>query len=157
MSHTLRNKSAVLGLLLAMLLPLAALAASPTSTTDTAEQIKTLDRELNRAFATHDTSTVDRTLLPEFVLITSSGMVRTKPQILKEVGMPELAFTTNESTEVTVRVVGETAVLTGLLHQVYTYEGKEHDYRVWYTDTWVRVDGTWKQLSGHASRYPEKK
>jgi hypothetical protein len=49
----------------------------------------------------------------------------------------------------------DTAVLTGILHQRGTYDGKPFDVRLRVTDTWVRVGGEWKILAGHASVIPE--
>lgn len=133
---------------------LALCAASAALAGESPEQeIERLDAELLAAMASHDTPTVDRMLLDEFVLITSGGRVHTKREILAEVGSPAVVFEANASREIRVRVRGDTAVLTGVLHQKGVQDGQPFDATVRYTDTWVRDGGAWRQLSGHASRY----
>ena len=117
------------------------------------QEIQRLDAELLAAMASHDVATVDRMLLDEFVLITSGGRVHGKKEILAEVGSPAVAFEANASREIHVRVRGDTAVLTGVLYQKGVQDGQAFDATVRYTDTWVRIGGEWRQLSGHASRY----
>ncbi len=125
--------------------------------TPAVETIKRLDQEFNAAVKARDTATVDRVLLSDFLLITSAARIRTKDDILKEIVSPELTMEINRSTDVTVRVYGDTAVLTGSLHQKGMQKGQPFDARMRYTDTWVRVDGAWRQLSGHASKVVEVK
>ena len=117
------------------------------------QQIERLDAELLAAMASHDVATVDRLLLDEFVLITSGGRVHGKREILAEVGSPTVVFEANASRDIHVRVRGDTAVLTGVLYQKGVQDGQVFDATVRYTDTWVRIGGEWRQLSGHASRY----
>jgi ketosteroid isomerase-like protein len=126
------------------------LAADGTATTATTA----LDKELSVAFVDHTPPVVDRLLTEDFLLVTSNAKVRTKGDLMAEASSPDVVLEVNESTEVKVRVHGDTAVLTGILHQKGTVKGKAYDARVRYTDTWIRAGSTWKQLSGHASLLP---
>jgi uncharacterized protein (TIGR02246 family) len=49
-----------------------------------------------------------------------------------------------------VAVVGDTAVLTAVVADDVTHDGGRETYRLRLTQTWVRQDGKWLCLSGHA-------
>jgi ketosteroid isomerase-like protein len=126
----------------------------PMLAADDAATITALDKELSAAIVAHAPQAVDKLLADDFCLITANAKVRTKSDVMGEASSPDLALEVNESTEVKVRVHGDAAVLTGILHQKGTIKGKAYDARVRYTDTWIRAGSTWKQLSGHASLLP---
>ena len=116
------------------------------------EAIARRDRELNELIIKHDAAAASRYYDEAFVLTTSSGKLKSKGDLVAEISTPGLVITANDNAEVVVRVRGDTAVLTGVLHQRGSYGGKDFDYQVHVTDTWVRSDGEWKILAGHASR-----
>jgi ketosteroid isomerase-like protein len=119
-----------------------------------AEAIQARDRELNAAIVRHDVGVAGAIYEDDFVLTTSSGKAKSRSDLLAEIARPGLAFETNEMSGIVVRVRGDTAVLTGILHQRGTYDGKAFDVRVRVTDTWHRDGGTWRILAGHASVVP---
>jgi ketosteroid isomerase-like protein len=126
-------------------------AASP----DEGLRLRNLERDLNRAIAQRDARRVSELLSDDWMLVTGSGKVKTKADVLTEIAEPELEFQDNESRDVLVRMWGDTAVLTGVLHQRYRLRGAVQDVTLRYTDTWTRVGDTWRQVSGHASRLPD--
>jgi ketosteroid isomerase-like protein len=62
----------------------------------------------------------------------------------------ELVWRDQRLSDVDVVVVGDTGVLTALVHDEYERAGTPgaHDMRV--TLTWVREEGTWRVLAGQA-------
>lgn len=50
-----------------------------------------------------------------------------------------------------VKVWGTTAVVTALLHAKGTAQGKAFEYRVWYSDTYVRFPEGWRYVFGQSS------
>jgi ketosteroid isomerase-like protein len=118
-------------------------------------RLRNLERDLNRAVAQRDTRRVSDLLADDWILVTASGKVKTKAELIAELGQPDLEFQDNESRDVLVRIWGDTAVLTGVLHQRYRMGGQEHDLTMRYSDTWTRVGDAWRQVSGHASRLPD--
>ena len=109
------------------------------------------DKNLNELIVEHRVVAGADVYADDFVLTTSSGKRKTKQDILNEVGFEDLSFEINETTEVQVMILRETAVLTGILHQKGTYKQKSFDNKLYVTDTWVLVEGNWKLLAGHAS------
>jgi ketosteroid isomerase-like protein len=116
-----------------------------------ADAIAQRDRELNAAIVRHDVAAARGYYDDAFVLTTSAGKRKTKASLLAEIGAPGLVLAVNEMADVDVRIRVDTAVLTGILHQQGTFNGKPFDARVRVTDTWVRDHGQWRILAGHAS------
>jgi hypothetical protein len=52
----------------------------------------------------------------------------------------------------TVRVWGDTAVVTAKLWVKYTADGKAIDRHLWFSDTYVRTKDGWRYVFGQASR-----
>ena len=51
----------------------------------------------------------------------------------------------------TVRLYGDTAIVTARLWLKYTYEGKSFERRLWFSDTYVRTAKGWRYVFGQAS------
>jgi ketosteroid isomerase-like protein len=123
--------------------------------TDEGPRLRSLERELNQAIAQRDAARVNDLLSDDWLLVTGSGRVKTKREVLAEITRPDIEFQDNETRDVMVRIWGDTAVLTGTLHQRYKQNGKQQDVTLRYTDTWTRSGDSWRQVSGHASRLPD--
>lgn len=109
------------------------------------------DAQLNRLIMAGDSQAAAPFYAPDFVLTASNGSQKDRARMLLEIGTPALHFQRNHTEQVQVRVLGDTAVLTGVLHQIGSWQGKSFDYRFNVTDTWVRQGGRWVLLAGHAS------
>jgi ketosteroid isomerase-like protein len=131
------------------------LASAPVRAGDEAPRLRTLERELNRAIATRDTRRVTDLLADDWILVSGVGKVKTKTDILAEMIAPDLEFQEIDTRDVMVRVWGDTAVITGTLHQRYRLRGKQSEVTLRYSDTWARAGDSWRQVSGHATRLPD--
>jgi ketosteroid isomerase-like protein len=134
-----------------LLLLLAVLFATQASAHDDHDAIVDADRELNALIVADDSAGAARYYDDAFVLTTSSGKTKSKADLLREIALPGLVLEINETTGIVVRVREGTAVLTGILRQRGTLDGKAFDVRLRVTDTWVRSGEGWRILAGHAS------
>jgi hypothetical protein len=114
-------------------------------------QVIEADKQLNRFILEHNVDAAAAVYSDDFVLTTSAGAVKKKQDMLNEIGLLDLQFEMNVTTDVQIRILGNTAVLTGTLHQKGLYKQKPFDAKLLVTDTWVLVDGRWKLLAGHAT------
>ena len=93
---------------------------------------------------------MDRILADDFVLVVGSGKVYTKADLLEEARNGRVVYERQDDAEQTVRVWGDTAVVTALL----TAKGKEGtkavEYRVWFSDTYVRFPRGWRYVFGQS-------
>lgn len=128
-------------------------AASPRQFSDK-DTVMESDRQLNLLITQHADKGAARFYADEFILTTSSGNVKLKKDMLLEIASPDLTLEINETTQVHVRILENTAVLTGILHQKGKYKEKLFDVKLNVTDTWVKTKDGWKLLAGHATLLP---
>jgi hypothetical protein len=121
------------------------------STRDFQQEVTQADMQLNQFIVDHYVAAAALVYSDDFVLTTSSEAVKKKQDMLNDIGLTDLQFEINTTADVQVRVLGNTAVLTGTLHQKGLYKQKPFDNKLLVTDTWVLVDGRWKLLAGHAT------
>ena len=117
-----------------------------------------LDDEYQAAVKRNDAATMSSHLGDDYVLISSSGKVYLKPDMLAEAKSGTITWEIQDDTDRTVRFYGpDTAVLTGKLHEKGAQDGKPFDVWVAFSDLYVRRAGGWKYVYAHASRLPENK
>ncbi|HSB54542.1 MAG TPA: nuclear transport factor 2 family protein [Gemmatimonadales bacterium] len=110
-----------------------------------------LDTRYQAAVKSHDAATMDRILADDFILVTGKGVVHTKAELLAEAKSTDAVYEHQEDTQQTVRLWGSTAVVTALLWVKGTDKGKPFDYKLWFSDTYVRTPGGWRYVFGQAS------
>lgn len=121
--------------------------------TKTADErmIAALDTEYQEAVKNNDVATMDRILADDFVLVTGNGRVYSKADLLKEAREKTIRYERQEDVNQTVRIWGDTAVITALLWAKGTNRGEAFDYRVWFSDTYVFTATGWRYVFGQAS------
>ena len=144
----MQNKLAPAALALAMSAGIAQ--ASPE---DDRRAVAALDTEFQAAIKHHDVATIDRIQHPDMVLVLGDGRVYTKADHLQAAREKKIVYEIQdeEPGTQTVRVHGDTAVVTALLRIKGTSEGTTFDRRLWFSDTYVRTPDGWKYFFGQAS------
>lgn len=122
-----------------------------TVRTDDAQIVSALDTKYQAAVRTHDVATMDAILADDFVLVTGRGRTYTKADLLQDARSQDVIYQQQEDTSQTVRVWGNTAVVTALLRAKGTDKGKPFDYQLWFSDTYVRTPGGWRYVFAQAS------
>jgi ketosteroid isomerase-like protein len=124
---------------------------SASAAEDTKKAVAALDTEYQAAVENNDASTMARILADDFILVTGSGKVYTKTDLLKEAQSGQVVYQHQEDTQQTVRVWGDTAVVTAKLREMGTQSGKPFDHTLWFSDTYVRTPSGWRYVFGQAS------
>ena len=119
--------------------------------TDDRQIVEALDVEYQAAVKHRDVATMDRILADDFVLVTGRGRVFTKADLLAQARDSTLIYEHQEDTNRTVRVWQNTAVVTALLWEKGTNKGTPFDYRLWFSDTYVKTPSGWRYVFGQAS------
>jgi ketosteroid isomerase-like protein len=132
---------------------LAATAAIITnaSASDAGKVVGALDTAYQAAVKKNDVATMDRILADDFILVTGSGKTYTKADLLKEAHSGRVVYEHQEDTAQTVRIWGDTAVVTAKLWEKGTEDGKPFDKVVWFSDTYVRTSAGWRYVFGQSS------
>ncbi len=123
---------------------------------DPAAIVAALDTEYQAAVERNDFKTMDRILHPEFTLVLGNGTVVSRPELIEEARGKQIEY--EKQVEMpgtqTVRLFGkDTAVVTALLW----LKGKRmsdqvtFEYKLWFSDTYVRTKDGWRYAFGQAS------
>jgi ketosteroid isomerase-like protein len=126
------------------------------SQTDDRQVVADLDTRYQAAVKTHDVAVMDSILADDFVLVTGKGKAFSKADLLAEARDEGVVYEHQEDTNQTVRIWGNTAVVTALLWAQGTDKGKPFDYKLWFSDTYVKTPTGWRYVFAQASiRLPE--
>ena len=130
-------------------------ANSYASTGDSAA-VASLDTAYQLAVERSDWQAMDKILHPDFVLVLGNGTTYTRAQLLESTKNRNVVFDVQVEVPGTqkVRLFGkQTATVTALLH----LKGKRSktndafDFKLWFTDTYVRTPEGWRYAFGQAS------
>jgi ketosteroid isomerase-like protein len=141
----------------AALLAIAMVAAGAVGgANDDAKAVADLDTAYQAAVERNDWQAMDRILHPDFVLVIGNGTAFTRAQLIDSARNPIAAYEKQVEMPGTqkVRLFGkDTAVVTALLWLKGTRDGGKtpFDYKLWFSDTYVRTPDGWKYAFGQAS------
>jgi ketosteroid isomerase-like protein len=132
------------------------LAGAASGADDDAKVVADLDTAYQAAVERNDWQEMDRILHPDFVLVIGNGTAFTRAQLIDSARNPIAVYERQVEMPGTqkVRLFGkDTAVVTALLWLKGTRDGGKtpFDYKLWFSDTYVRTPDGWKYAFGQAS------
>jgi len=133
------------------------IAGAKPSPADDKKVVAALDTEYQAAVKANDAAKMGRILADDFILVEGDGAVSTKEDLLKEARSKRIHYEHQDGSEQTVRVWGDTAVVTAKLWGKGIEAGKAFDWTLWYSDTYVRTAKGWSYVFGQASLALPKK
>jgi ketosteroid isomerase-like protein len=115
--------------------------------------VAALDVQYQAAVKRNDAEAMGRILHEGFVLVLGSGKVVTREELLAEARARSIEYERQEEEEgtQTVRVWGDTAVVTARLWLKGTHGATTFERRLWFSDTYVRTKDGWRYAFGQAS------
>ncbi|MBL8077315.1 MAG: nuclear transport factor 2 family protein [Anaerolineales bacterium] len=113
--------------------------------------VSALDTEYQLAVQNNDAETMDRILADDFILVLGDGKTFTKSDLLASARNKDEIYEYQEDTQQTVRIWGDTAVVTALLRSKGTTHGEPFEHKLWFSDTYVRTLSGWRYAFGQAS------
>jgi hypothetical protein len=141
----------VAAVLLAASLAIGIPQTTPAPGTSDKQTVAALDTQYQAAVKTNDASTMERILADDFRLVTGSGKIYTKADLVNEARGGQTVYEHNEESTQTVRVWGDTAVVTAKLWEKGVANGKPFDHLLWFSDTYVRTSAGWRYVFGQSS------
>ncbi len=139
-----------ISLVAAVLFAVAALA-------DDRESVLLLDKEISVATWTADPVWFEENLADDYVLVTPTGAIKSKREVIRELSTPGMRMEPFDPTEVQVRMYGDTAVVTGRMRQRFVLGGIRYANDVRYTDVYVKRKTRWMLVSAHISTVATKR
>lgn len=125
--------------------------AANASTESDQKTVSALDTRYQAAVKNNDATTMDRILADDFVVVTGTGKIYSKSDLLNMARTNRVHYERQDESEQTVRVWGDTAVVTAKLWGKGLDQGKPFDWHVWFSDTYVRTPSGWRYVHGQAS------
>jgi ketosteroid isomerase-like protein len=135
-------------------LALLSLSAPAAATPDEDRQtVSALDIAYQAAVKRNDVAVMGRILADDFILVLGNGTVIPRADLLAGAQGGRLIYEQQDEVpgSQTVRVWGDTAVVTAQLWIKGTNDGTAFDRHLWFSDTYVRTPGGWRYAFGQAS------
>ncbi|HTD28637.1 MAG TPA: nuclear transport factor 2 family protein [Xanthomonadaceae bacterium] len=126
------------------------LSASATAADDRAT-VAALDTKYQAAVKINDAATMGQILADDFVLVTGNGKTFKKADLIEEARTADNHYEHQEDSQRTVRVWSDTAVVTALLWVKGRDKDQSFDYKLWFSDVYVRTPAGWRYTFGQAS------
>jgi ketosteroid isomerase-like protein len=128
-------------------------AAAFASASDDAATVASLDTQFQAAVKANDAGAIGRIMADDQILVNGRGHTFNKADALSEAAQKQTVYQHQEEEAGTqkVRVWGDTAVVTALLWIQGVRDGKPIDYRLWFSDMYIRTPAGWRYAFGQAS------
>jgi ketosteroid isomerase-like protein len=106
--------------------------------------IRAMENAWNQAELHHGAKAADAILADTFISVDHHGQLENKAQYLA--GLRDTSFNPQQisNTDTTVYVYGDTAIVTSVYRTKGTDGGKPFAHHGRFTDTWVKLNGSWK-------------
>lgn len=116
-------------------------------------EVSRLDLAFQAATKRNDAEAIDRILHPQFALVLGNGVVVSREALLAEARNQTTVYEIQDETpgSQTVRVWGDTAVVTAELRIKGTGKAGAFDRTLWFSDTYVRTPDGWRYAFAQAS------
>lgn len=119
------------------------------------KEVERLEQQWQHAQLTGDVQTMDRLLSDDYIGITSAGLVVTKQEQLDRVRNRTLVLTRLDVSDVKVKLIGTTAIVTSRVTTEGTNEGVSINGMYRYTRVYSRLpSGAWKVVNFESTRIP---
>jgi ketosteroid isomerase-like protein len=138
-------------ILAAALLLLAAVPARAELPSDLAKAVKTYDDAQIR----NDVATLATLVADDFILVNSDSSVQDKKSFLADFERPGFRVDPRVVEQPVQKVLGEAAVVGGLLHLGWTQDGKHETRLLRMAYVWTKRDGRWQATYGQLTRVPQ--
>ena len=141
----------LLGCMALAVLALPSAATTGSSATTDLKILSALDKEYQKAVEQNDAATMARILADDYVLVDGNGKSYTKADLVDDAKSGKTHYVHQEDSEQTVRIWGNTAMVTAKLWAKGIEDGEAVDYKLWFSDTYVRTPKGWSYVFGQAS------
>ena len=143
----MNRKTLVFLLVLALAMALSAKDKDKKAKGSTEDQIKQLEMDRSAAVVKGDTSMVEKHTADNASFINAQGKMMSKSETMDAIKNGQIKLTSNDLSDIDVRMYGNTAVVTGHGHPKGTVMGNAVDNDVLYTRVYVKEKGEWKSVA----------
>jgi ketosteroid isomerase-like protein len=116
------------------------------------EKLKKLETDRAAAVVKADITTLEAQTADDYTLINANGQVMDKKQTLDAIKTGQVKLTSNELSDLKVRVYGDVAVIIGKADAKGTLSGTEVNGPVMFTRVFVKKGGRWQSVAFQQTR-----
>ncbi len=120
---------------------------------DDMRAVAALDTAYQAAVERNDADAMAAILHEDMILVLGNGAVHTGEDLLRAARTRRIVYehqVEDEGTQ-TVRLYGDTAIVTARLYIKAVQNGQPMEFRLWFSDTYVRTPQGWRYVFGQAS------
>jgi ketosteroid isomerase-like protein len=126
--------------------------ASPAGDNAAVATLTRLSDDWDKAIVRKDEKAIAGNMAEDFRIIDGHGTVDAKAKFVADITDPKLTIDPYTVEEFSVRLYGDTALLSGRTHMTGSYDGKPFESNYRYIDIYVRTKGVWKIVSVQITR-----
>ena len=123
--------------------------ASPAAAEAKREVLK-VDDQFNQAVQAKDTKALEGILSDDLSWIARGDRLN-KAQVIADVASQNLHFKSLTHDSLVVKILGNTAIVTGHSSSVLEYKGKLFDAPRLFTNVYMKLNGRWQLVAHHVS------
>lgn len=101
-----------------------------------------------------DLAVLEDVLADDLTYVHSNGNLDGKREFIEALRSGRTKYHSFEREGVAVRKYGDTAVVTGRAHVLVQAAGAELDFKLFFTDVYVRRGGKWRMVAWESTRLP---
>jgi ketosteroid isomerase-like protein len=116
------------------------------------EELKKLETDRAAAVVKADITTLEAQTADDYTLINANGQVMDKKQTLDAIKTGQVKLTSEELSDLKVRVYGDVAVIIGKADAKGTLSGTEVNGPVRFTRVFVKKGGRWQSVAFQQTR-----
>lgn len=110
-----------------------------------------LNNQYDSALIKNDLDALNRLYAEDFVYTNPEGKVLNKAEQIANIKASEIKLEQGSSSNVKVKVYGNTAVMTGNFIAKGNYRGNPVNINERYTVTWIKTDTSWQMVAEQAN------
>ena len=111
------------------------------------DQLKKMEKDRAAAVVKGDVATLEKLTSDDYILINANGQLSDKPTTMNNIKTGNIKLTTNDVSDLKVRVYGNTAVVTGKSNATGSIGGRELKGPVMFTRVYVKNNGKWQSVA----------
>ncbi|HEV2715796.1 MAG TPA: nuclear transport factor 2 family protein, partial [Terriglobales bacterium] len=111
------------------------------------EELKKLETDRAAAAVKGDAATLGKQTSDDYTFINLYGQISDKSQMVNNFKTGQTKLTSDEISDMKVRVYGNTAVVTGKADAAGTMAGKDTKGQIMFTRVWVKKGGSWQSVA----------
>ena len=119
---------------------------------DVQEQLKKLETDRSAAIVKGDVETLEKQTSDDYTLINMNGQMSDKSQMVNAFKTGQSKLTSDDLSDLKVRVYGNTAVITGKADVKGTLAGNDATGQIMFTRVYVKKNGRWQSVAFQQTR-----